>query len=52
MLYRPLIGGVLPARRGVSWQGHLFGFIGGVLTARYLPQLHQWLSMIEATLRG
>lgn len=41
-LYGPFIWGVLPFRRGVSWQGHLFGLIGGVLTARYLLQLQQW----------
>lgn len=45
LLYGPLIWGVLPLRRGVSWQGHLFGLIGGVLAARYLPQLKLWLEM-------
>jgi membrane associated rhomboid family serine protease len=29
--------GVLPLRKGISWEGHLFGFLGGVLAARYLP---------------
>jgi membrane associated rhomboid family serine protease len=52
LVYGPLIWGVLPSRRGVSWQGHLFGFIGGVVTARYLPQLQQWFGMIAAGLRG
>lgn len=42
LLYGSLVWGVLPSRRGISWQGHLFGFAGGVLTARYLPQLTQW----------
>jgi membrane associated rhomboid family serine protease len=32
-IYGYLIFGVLPVQMGVSWQGHLFGFIGGVLTA-------------------
>ncbi|MBW4538453.1 MAG: rhomboid family intramembrane serine protease [Myxacorys chilensis ATA2-1-KO14] len=45
LLYGPLIWGVLPTRRGISWQGHLFGFVSGVLTARYLPELTQWLEM-------
>ncbi|WP_269452769.1 rhomboid family intramembrane serine protease [Phormidesmis priestleyi] len=26
----------------ISWQGHLFGFVGGILIARYLPELRQW----------
>lgn len=46
LLYGPLIWGILPSRRrGISWQGHLFGFVGGVITARYLPELRQWLEM-------
>lgn len=47
LLYGPLIWGVLPSRRrGISWQGHLFGFVGGILTARYLPELRQWLEQV------
>lgn len=46
LLYGPLIWGVLPLRRGVSWLGHLFGFVGGGLSARYLPELTQWLHTI------
>lgn len=37
-LYGGLIWGVLPSLPGVSWQGHLFGFIGGGLAARLLTQ--------------
>jgi membrane associated rhomboid family serine protease len=48
LLYGSMIWGVLPLRRGQSWQGHLFGFVGGGLAARFLPDLHQyvqqWLS--------
>lgn len=33
LLYGSLIWGVFPARVGVSWQGHLFGFIGGAIAA-------------------
>ncbi|MFD0853919.1 rhomboid family intramembrane serine protease, partial [Actinomadura adrarensis] len=31
LLYGGLIFGVLPSDPGISWQGHLFGMIGGVL---------------------
>ncbi|WP_283138740.1 rhomboid family intramembrane serine protease [Rhizohabitans arisaemae] len=33
VLYGSLIWGVLPSQQGVSWQGHLFGLVGGVLAA-------------------
>lgn len=33
LLYGGLLLGVLPGHPGVSWQGHLFGAIGGVLAA-------------------
>ena len=33
LLYGGLVLGVFPSQVGVSWQGHLFGFIGGALTA-------------------
>lgn len=47
LLYGPLIWGVLPSRRrGISWQGHLFGFAGGILTARYLPELRQLFELL------
>jgi membrane associated rhomboid family serine protease len=36
MLYGGLIWGVLPQGPGTSWQGHLFGFVGGGLAAYYL----------------
>ncbi|MBD2462105.1 rhomboid family intramembrane serine protease [Oscillatoria sp. FACHB-1407] len=46
LLYGSLIWGVLPIRRGVSWLGHLFGFGGGVLAARYLLELKNWVISI------
>lgn len=32
-VYGGLVWGVLPGDEGISWQGHLFGLIGGVLAA-------------------
>jgi len=42
ILYGSLIWGVLPLRYGISWEGHLFGFLGGILAARLLahPKNH------------
>ncbi len=37
-LYGGTIWGVLPIQYGVSWQGHLFGFIGGAIAARSLSR--------------
>lgn len=36
IFYGSLIWGVLPTRAGISWEGHLFGFIGGVIAARWI----------------
>ncbi|WP_405592870.1 rhomboid family intramembrane serine protease [Streptomyces sp. NBC_01190] len=33
VLYGSILWGVLPTATGVSWQGHLFGLIGGVAAA-------------------
>lgn len=34
--YGGVLWGVLPITPGVSWEGHLFGFIGGVVAAKVL----------------
>ncbi|KKZ13407.1 MAG: hypothetical protein TH68_06825 [Candidatus Synechococcus spongiarum 142] len=33
-LFGKMVVGLFPGAPGVSWQGHLFGFLGGVLAAR------------------
>jgi membrane associated rhomboid family serine protease len=38
VLYGSTIWGVLPLQQGISWEGHLFGFIGGVVAARLLTR--------------
>lgn len=38
LLYGGIIWGVLPTHYGISWQGHLFGFIGGAIAARLLAK--------------
>lgn len=34
--YGGLLAGVVPAQAGVSWQGHLFGFLAGIGAARLI----------------
>jgi membrane associated rhomboid family serine protease len=43
-LYGSVLWGVLPITQGVSWEGHLFGFIGGVVAAKILskPRTDPW----------
>jgi membrane associated rhomboid family serine protease len=39
VLYGGLVWGILPwQQRGISWEAHLFGFLGGVLAARILAR--------------
>jgi membrane associated rhomboid family serine protease len=38
-LYGGVLWGVLPGQPGISWQGHLFGAIGGGLAAWWLGRL-------------
>jgi membrane associated rhomboid family serine protease len=34
--YGGLLAGILPLQSGVSWQGHLFGFLAGIAAARLM----------------
>jgi membrane associated rhomboid family serine protease len=36
LVYGGVLWGVLPGQPGISWEGHLFGFVGGVASARLL----------------
>ncbi|EKQ70260.1 putative membrane protein [Leptolyngbyaceae cyanobacterium JSC-12] len=44
LLYGSMIWGILPVHRGKSWQSHLFGFVGGGIVARHLPDLQNVLT--------
>ena len=35
MLYAGLIEGIIPGKEGISWEGHLFGGIAGIILAWY-----------------
>lgn len=39
VFYWHLIPGILPKQIGVSWEAHLFGFLGGILAASSLPTI-------------
>lgn len=36
--YGSVLWGILPTTAGVSWEGHLFGFIGGAIAAKILVE--------------
>ncbi len=38
ILFGGMLWGVLPVNSRISWEGHLFGLIGGFLVARYLKK--------------
>jgi membrane associated rhomboid family serine protease len=38
IVYGGFIWGVFPSQMGVSWQGHLFGFLGGAIAAKMVAQ--------------
>lgn len=38
IVYGGLIWGVFPSQVGVSWEGHLFGFLGGAIAAKLIAK--------------
>jgi membrane associated rhomboid family serine protease len=38
ILYGSVLWGLVPGQRGISWEGHLFGLVGGVAAARLLAR--------------
>jgi membrane associated rhomboid family serine protease len=36
IVYGGVLWGVLPGQRGISWEGHVFGLVGGVVAGRLL----------------
>lgn len=45
--YGGMVFGVLPGQKGVSWEGHLFGFIAGVVAARLLVPSRETIYRIK-----
>ncbi|MBD2465432.1 rhomboid family intramembrane serine protease [Oscillatoria sp. FACHB-1407] len=41
IFYSQSLLGILPAQKGISWEGHLFGLLGGFLAAAWLPALER-----------
>ncbi len=44
VFYWNLLPGIFPKQLGISWEAHLFGFLGGILAARLVPAIEPLLS--------
>ncbi len=42
---------LLPITIGMSWEAHLFGFLGGIYAAQNLPQVKAWFEQIMVVVR-
>jgi len=49
-LYGRTLWGIFPLYEGVSWEGHLFGLLGGVLAAGYMDILKPMFSFMSQLL--
>ena len=47
--YGKFLWELLPLRAKISWEGHLFGFSGGILAARYLSSFKEIFSQLGET---
>jgi membrane associated rhomboid family serine protease len=45
ILYGSVLWGLVPGQRGISWEGHLFGLVGGVAAARLLVSSQRNVSL-------
>jgi membrane associated rhomboid family serine protease len=45
ILYGSVLWGLVPGQRGISWEGHLFGLLGGVAAARLLVRSYRQVSV-------
>jgi membrane associated rhomboid family serine protease len=50
-LYGGALHGIVPGAIGVSWQGHLFGLLGGILAARLLTSRQPAQQITKAPVR-
>lgn len=48
--YSNRLWGLLPIHQRISWEEHLFGFLGGIFAARHLPQIRETFAQIPTFL--